>query len=175
MIDTCRAVLPKETVATVDSGAHRILLSQMWTCHEPRTLLQSSGLCTMGCALPLALGAKVAAPGRPVACFTGDAGMLMVAGELASAAELGLNVICVVFVDRSLALIEMKQRTRQMANRGVDFAAHDFAAIGRAFGGIGVTVSDRTALRMALTDALKAETFTVIGALIDRQAYDGRF
>ncbi len=43
-----------ETLATADSGAHRILLSQMWTCREPRALVQSSGLCTMGCAVPLA-------------------------------------------------------------------------------------------------------------------------
>ncbi|MFG5381432.1 thiamine pyrophosphate-binding protein [Yoonia sp. R2-816] len=174
VIDTCRTVLPPETIATVDSGAHRILLSQMWTCPAPRTLLQSSGLCTMGCAVPLAMGAKIAAPDRPVVSFSGDAGLLMVAGELATAAELGQNTIFVVFVDASLALIELKQRQRQMDNTGVDFGTHDYAAIGRAFGGNGVTVRDRTALSNALEEALQADSFTLIAAEIDRQAYDGR-
>jgi acetolactate synthase-1/2/3 large subunit len=178
VIDTCRAMLPEGTIATADSGAHRILLSQMWRCEAPRALLQSSGLCTMGCAVPLAMGAKLAAPDRPVVSFSGDAGFLMVAGELATAAELGQNTIFVVFVDRSLALIELKQRGRQMANRGVDFGnhegGHDFAAIGRAFGGHGVTVDNRVALSGAIREALHADTFTVIAAVIDRKAYDAR-
>jgi acetolactate synthase-1/2/3 large subunit len=110
-----------------------------------------------------------------VVAFTGDAGLLMVAGELSTAAELGSRVIVVVFVDASLALIELKQRQRQMTNAGVDFGAHDFAAIGRAFGGLGHTVRNRTELEAALDDALNAETFTVIAAVIDRGSYDGRF
>ncbi|HMA15411.1 MAG TPA: thiamine pyrophosphate-binding protein, partial [Kiloniellaceae bacterium] len=174
VIDTCRRVLPKETVATCDTGAHRILLAQMWRAYEPRTLLQSTGLCTMGCALPLALGAQLAEPERPVVAFTGDGGLLMVAGELSTAAELGSRVIVVVFVDASLALIELKQRQRQMGNAGVDFARHDFAAVARAFGGIGHTVTSRAALETALDDAMNAETFTLIAAVIDRGSYDGR-
>ncbi|MAC78107.1 MAG: acetolactate synthase [Rhodobacteraceae bacterium] len=174
VIAEARDVLPVETLATADSGAHRILLSQMWTCHEPKGLVQSSGLCTMGCGVPLAIGTALAAPDRPVVGFSGDAGFLMVAGELATAAELGVKPIFIVFVDASLALIELKQRQRQMTNRGVDFARHDFAAMGRAFGGAGVTVSSRAELRSALEAAMKAETFTVIAATIEREAYDGR-
>ncbi len=174
VVDTCRAVLPAGTLATADSGAHRILLSQMWRCDEPRGLMQSSGLCTMGCAVPLAIGAKLASPDRPVVSFSGDAGFLMVAGELATAAELSARVIFVVFVDASLALIEMKQRGRQLPNLGVDFARHDIAAVGRAFGGAGHDVHDRDGLRAALEGALAAERFTVIAAHIERGAYDGR-
>jgi acetolactate synthase-1/2/3 large subunit len=174
VIATCREVLPKDTIASADSGAHRILLSQMWECSAPRDLMQSSALCTMGCAVPLAIGAKLAAPDRPVVSFSGDAGFLMVAGELATAAELDLTPIFVVFVDASLALIELKQRQRQLPNHGVDFAQHNFAAMGVAFGGAGATVRSREALTKALQDALVADTFTVIAAVIDRGAYDGR-
>jgi len=174
IIDSCRKVLPRDTIASADSGAHRILLSQMWECYAPRDLMQSSALCTMGCALPLAIGAKLAAPDRPVVSFSGDAGFLMAVGELATAAELDVAPIFVVFVDASLALIEKKQRERQLANFGVDFAQHNFAAMGVAFGGVGVTVRDRAGLEAALTEALRAEKFTVIAALIDRGAYDGR-
>ncbi|MEM6696194.1 MAG: thiamine pyrophosphate-binding protein [Pseudomonadota bacterium] len=175
VIATCQARLPDSTLITADSGAHRILLSQMWRCGFPRALTQSSGLCTMGCAVPLAMGAQLVEPDRPVVSFSGDAGFLMVAGELATAAELGLKTIFVVFVDASLALIELKQRQRQMPNRGVDFARTDFAAMARAFGGAGHSAASVAALEAALDSALAAATFTVIAAEIDRKAYDGTF
>jgi len=174
VIDTCRTTLPRDTLATADSGAHRILLSQMWVCYEPRGLMQSSALCTMGCAIPLAMGAQVVEPERTIVSFSGDAGFLMVAGELTTATELGLRTIFVVFVDASLALIELKQRQRQLSNAGVDFARHDFAAMGRAFGGTGHTVTSRAELEAALRAAQASDTFTVIAAVIERGAYDGR-
>ncbi|WP_025061251.1 thiamine pyrophosphate-binding protein [Sulfitobacter guttiformis] len=174
IIDTCRQNLPADTIATADSGAHRILLSQMWTCTQPRGLLQSSALCTMGCALPLAMGTALCAPDRTVVSFSGDAGFLMIAGELSTAKELGITPVFVVFVDASLALIELKQRQRQLRNAAVDFGKHDFAAMGQAFGGAGHTVSSRDELEAALAAAQTAETFTVIACIIDRGAYDGR-
>lgn len=174
IIDTCRTHLPADTIAAADSGAHRILLSQMWTCNQPRGLLQSSALCTMGCALPLAMGTALCAPDRKVVSFSGDAGFLMIAGELSTAKELGLTPIFVVFVDASLALIELKQRQRQLRNAAVDFGKHDFAAIGVAFGGEGHTVTTRAALESALHTAQAANTFTVIACIIDKGAYDGK-
>ncbi len=174
IVAECRAVLPRDAIATVDSGAHRILFSQQWQTFEPRGVLQSSALCTMGCAVPLAMGAKIAEPDRVVMSVSGDAGFLMVAGELATAAELGLKVIFLVFVDQSLALIEKKQRSRQLKNTAVDFALHNYAAMGEAFGGAGVDVTNRSELRAALEQAMQADTFTVIAAHIARGAYDGR-
>ena len=166
--------MPPGTRATADSGAHRVLLSQMWRCEAPRGLIQSSGLCTMGCGVPLAVGAAIAEPDRPVIAFTGDAGFLMAPGDLATAAERGATPIVVVFVDASLALIEAKQRARQLPNRMVDFPAPDVAGVGRALGGAGVDVRSRGELRAALEAAKAAGTFTVIAAHIERGAYDGR-
>ncbi len=173
VIATCQDVLPADTLATADSGAHRILLSQMWQCGFPRALTQSSGLCTMGCAVPLAMGAQIVEPDRTVVSFSGDAGFLMVAGELATAAELGLRTVFVVFVDASLALIELKQRQRQLRNKGVDFGRTDFAAVATAFGGTGISVRSQAELRAALETAQASDTFTLIAAEIDRGAYDG--
>jgi len=174
IVETVRAAAPHDTVATVDSGAHRILLSQVWSCYGERQLIQSTGLCTMGCALPLAIGAKLAAPEVPVVAFTGDAGLEMILGEIATLRDLGLAVPVVIFTDRSLALIELKQRQRGLKNVGVDFDGTDFEALGKAMGGNGVTVRDRSALTTALKDALNADSFTLISAEFDRKAYDGR-
>lgn len=175
IIATCQEVLPPDTLATADSGAHRILLSQMWTCRFPRALMQSSAFCTMGCAVPLAMGAQIVEPDRTVVSFSGDAGFLMVAGEMATAAHLGLKTIFVVFVDASLALIDLKQRQRQMTRAGVEFGHVDFAEIGRSFGGEGHRVGSDAELREALAAEVRSDRFTVIAAEIDKEAYDGTF
>ncbi len=172
--DVARRVLPADTIATVDAGAHRILFSQVWDCRGPRTLHQSTGLCTMGCSLPLAAGVKIAAPARTVACFVGDGCFEMVLGELATLRDRKLPVIFVVFVDESLALIELKQRGSQLRNVGVDFGGTDFAAVARAMGGEGHDVRDRAGLETALARALVADRFTVIACRIPPRSYDGR-
>jgi len=172
--DEVNRLLPDDAMAAVDTGAHRILLSSVWKAKRPHTLIQSSALCTMGCALPLAIGVKLADPDRPVVAFTGDAGLEMVLGELATLRDLKMPVVVVVFVDASLALIEMKQRSSGMVNLGVDFGRTDFAAVARAMGGIGVDVDNRADLAKAVRDGLAADTYTVIAAHIDRAAYDGR-
>jgi acetolactate synthase-1/2/3 large subunit len=175
VIQVARRVLPRDTLATVDTGAHRILLSQMWQCYAPRTLLQSTGLCTMGCALPLAMGYKLVQPGRTAIAFVGDAGLEMVLGELATLRDLGLPLIVVVFVDASLALIELKQRDMGYANTGVDFGPSDFPAVARAFDMHGTWVDDREALESALSEALERQNSTLIACRIGAHAYDGRF
>jgi acetolactate synthase-1/2/3 large subunit len=174
IIDTARRVLPRDTIATVDTGAHRIMLGQLWQSYGPRELLQSTGLCTMGCALPLAMGAMLADRSRPVVAFTGDGGLDMVMGELATARDLALPVIVVVFADTSLALIEMKQRSMGLANAGVDFPATDYAAVARALGGEGHTCRSRPQLESALAQSLEADRFSVIACVFSRNAYDGR-
>ena len=170
---TLREVMPDETIVTADSGAHRILLSQMWACRAPRTLLQSSGFCTMACALPLAAGAKLGRGGVPVVCVVGDAGLDMAAGELATLRDLGLPVIICVLVDESLALIDLKQRKNQLPSVGVSFGKTDFAAVARAYGGHGADVASASELRTELEQSLTRDMFSIIAIHIPDRAYDG--
>lgn len=172
---TLRNILPEDTIVTADSGAHRILASQIWKCYEPRGMLQSSALCTMACAMPLAGGAKMGAPDRTVLAFVGDGGLEMGAGDLASLRDHGLNIIVCVLVDESLTLIEMKQRASQRPNLGVDFGGSDFVSLAKAFGGVGVEVESVDALKQAAEEAQYRDCFTIIAAKIGRRAYDGAF
>lgn len=174
VFEVLRAAAPPGTVATADSGAHRILLSQMWRCDGPRQLLQSSGLCTMGCALPLATGAALGS-GRPVLCFVGDAGLEMVLGELATLRDLGLPVVIVTLVDQSLGLIALKQEQMGMKRSGVDFGGTDFAAVARAMGGHGAMVADRDSLRREAQDAFRRGGFSILACRIDAARYEGAF
>ena len=174
-IDVIRRTAPRDTVITADSGAHRILLSQMWECYEPRGMLQSTALCTMGCALPLAVGYKLARPERPIIAFMGDAGLEMIMGELATLRDLALNVLVVVFVDQSLALIELKQRKSGMKNLGVDFGGTDFPALAEAMGGAGRVAKTAAAVESEVAEAFARDGFTLLAIPIDAKAYDGKF
>jgi acetolactate synthase-1/2/3 large subunit len=171
VIETCRRVFPRETIATVDTGSHRILLSQVWEAYEPHGLLQCTGLATMGYGLPAAIGAVIARPERPVVCFTGDGGLEMTIGELATLRDLGRPLTIVCFADRSLALIELKQRRLGLPSLGVDFAGTDLAAVARAYGGHGVRVTTAAELEAACRAALAREQFTLIEAVVDKAEY----
>ncbi|WP_299948686.1 thiamine pyrophosphate-binding protein [uncultured Ruegeria sp.] len=174
VVDEARKACPPGTAATADSGAHRIVMSHIWKCDEPHGLMQSSALCTMGCAVPLAIGRKMAEPERPVIGFVGDAGVEMFLGELATARDHKLGLPIVVFVDEQLGLIELKQRGNQMPNLGVEFPGTDFTAVAHAMGGAGETVRTREDLNTAIKAAFERDTFTLISAVIGRNAYDGR-
>lgn len=172
---TLRDVMPAETVATADSGAHRILVSQIWRCPMPRQMLQSSALCTMGCAVPLAMGHRLVGGSSPAIAFVGDAGLEMCLGELSTLRDLKIPVIICVLVDTSLALIELKQRGSQRPNVGVDFGETDFPAVARAYGGHGAWIDNADDLRREATDALQRDGFTILACRIERRAYDGAF
>lgn len=175
VFETLREVSPNNTVVTADSGAHRILLSQMWKCHHPRGMLQSSALCTMACAVPLAAGYKQASPETPVIAFVGDAGMEMGLGELATLREHKIPIVICVLVDESLTLIEMKQRASQRPNLGVDFTGSDFPTVANALGGHGVWVDDVDNLKQEALAGFERHTFTLLACRIGRKSYDGKF
>ena len=71
-------------MVTTDSGAHRIVLSQLYECYQPRGLLQSSALCTMGCAVPSPSAASWRSRNARSSATVGDAGLEMFLGELAT-------------------------------------------------------------------------------------------
>lgn len=172
---TLRAVMPDATVATADSGAHRILVSQIWQCPNPRGMLQSSALCTMGCAVPLAMGHRLVEGKAPVVAFVGDAGLEMCLGELSTLRDQRIPVIVCVMVDACLSLIELKQRGSQRPNVGVDFGQTDFPAIAQAYGGHGVWVESKSDLEREAKTALERDNFTVLACKIANRAYDGLF
>jgi acetolactate synthase-1/2/3 large subunit len=172
VVDILQETLPPDALVTVDSGAHRILLSQRWRAREPFGLLQSAGWCTMGAALPLAIGAVSHARARPVIAVMGDGGLEMVLGELGTLRDEALPVIAIVMQDESLALIELKQRQAGLTAAGVRLGHTDLAAVAAAFGGAGVTVADPDALRTALRDALRRrDRFTLIACTIRADLY----
>ncbi len=138
-VNLCRflgSVLPADTILTTDVGQHQMWVAQAYPFRRPRTFLTSGGLGTMGFGLPAAIGAAFAAPGRRVACISGDGSILMNIQELATLADHDLPVAVLIFNNAQLGLV----RQQQELFFGKRFAASrfatgpDFAALARAFG-----------------------------------------
>ncbi len=130
------ALVGSDAVVTSDVGQHQMWVAQAFPFRRPRQWLTSGGLGTMGFGLPAAIGAALAAPERPVVCFTGDGSLLMNLQELATAVEQRVNVKIVLLNNARLGLVRQQQQLFYGGRyHASTFRAEpDFAAIARGFG-----------------------------------------
>jgi acetolactate synthase-1/2/3 large subunit len=163
--------LPKDAILVADTG-----YSGIWTGTlieldgAGQTYLRAAG--SLGWAFPAALGAKCAAPNRPVLCFTGDGGFYYHLAELETARRRGIGVAVVVNNNsgfgQSLAGVR-----RILGNRAgpveqlVCFGPTDFAAVAKSFGVRGIRVEQPAALGPALREALAADEPVVVDVVTD--------
>ncbi len=172
VVATVRACTPPQTVATVDAGAHMLVAMPLWEVPEPHRLLVSSGLATMGYALPAAIATALCAPQVPVVAFTGDGGLGMTLAEIETAVRLSLRVIVIVFNDAALSLIKLKQKPAgQGGDEAVTYRPVCFAAAATAMGAAGAAVTTERDLATALAAALRRPGPTVIDASVDPAGY----
>lgn len=135
VVRIARASAPGSSIATVDAGAHMLVAMPLWSTEEPGQVLISSGLATMGYAVPAAVGAALARPDVRVYCFVGDGGLMMCLGELETIVRLGLSITIIVFNDRTLSLIKAKQRVDGHGGLGaVQYTLTDFAVVAHGLG-----------------------------------------
>lgn len=172
VIDLAAAAAPAGCLATVDAGAHMFAAMVLWPTTSPCSLLISSGLATMGFALPAAIAAGLAHRDRRIVCFTGDGGLGMALAELETLARLALPVSVVVLDDASLSLIAAKQaEVGQGGALATDYAPIDFAAVARGCSIPAVRVDDVDGYRTALAEAFATAGPMLIDAVVDPSAY----
>jgi acetolactate synthase-1/2/3 large subunit len=172
VVATVRSIAPPDTIATVDAGAHMLVAMPLWTVDEPHRLLISSGLATMGYALPAAIAAALCNRQTPVVAFSGDGGLGMTLMEIETAVRYRLRVILVVFNDAALSLIKIKQQAvGQGGDPAVSYGPTDFAAVARAMGATAGRAADAASLREAVRRALTHEGPTVIDVAVDPSDY----
>lgn len=168
-------MLPSDAIITTDVGQHQMWVAQVFPFRRPRSLITSGGLGTMGFGLPAAIGAGMAAAAcenerrRKIVCVSGDGSILMNLQELATLAELQLNVAILILDNGHLGLVRQQQELFYRENfHGSRFDSQtDFAAIGRAFGVAGVDLGaaeDQSETRTMLARALADDGPVVIRA-----------
>jgi acetolactate synthase I/II/III large subunit len=133
-----------------------------FAARHPRTYLTSSYFATLGYAFPTAIGAKCAAPDKPVVGVVGDGGFMYALGELATAVRYGIRLVIVVFTDNAFGSTKSEQEIRfQGRVAGTELNNPDFARLAELFGAKGMK-SDPEGLGGALREALKAKEPVVI-------------
>ncbi|MFQ5896025.1 MAG: thiamine pyrophosphate-binding protein [Nitrospinota bacterium] len=163
--------LPSDGFLTADAGSHKVLASDLWECRRPRGFLTSSGLGTMGVAIPCAIATKLLYPDKPVVSLTGDGGLLMRMGELEVATREGLPFVCLVFNDGWLNSIKLKQDSRGFSRMGSRIGEVDFSGAARAFGFRAARVESEGELEGALAEAIASGEGWVIDAHINPDGY----
>ncbi|MBM3926364.1 MAG: thiamine pyrophosphate-binding protein [SAR202 cluster bacterium] len=151
--------LPGNSVLVSDTGHAGIWTGTMVDLTQPgQTFIRCAG--SLGWGFPAALGAKAAAPERPVVCFTGDGGMWYHIGELETAVRSGLNAIIVVNNNRSLnqdrAGVERAYGSAPGNKEEIwVFNDVDFAKVAQSMGAAGIRVNKPGQLKGALEQALE--------------------
>lgn len=166
----CRAA-GRHPRAAVDAGAHMFACTSFWEAEAPGDLLISNGLATMGYALPAAIAAAWHEPARGAIAFTGDGGLLMALGELATATALGVPLVVVVFNDAALSLIAIKTGGRDLPDGALGWPEVDFAAVMRGLGGRAWRVTDEAGLSAAMAEAFAAGGPCLIDVWTDPSSY----
>lgn len=130
-----REELPRETTVAVDVGGFRLWSLETFEAYEPEQFICAGSWGGMGVGLPAAIGAKLATPDAPVACLTGDGGLMMCIHELHTAAELGLDIIVIVFNNNDYGVISNSLADRQENDeRRFTWETPDFEMIAKGFG-----------------------------------------
>jgi acetolactate synthase I/II/III large subunit len=171
VLDVVRAAMPSDTVVSCDVGSHKMLVGQGWTTTEPRGVLMSNGLSSMGFGLPAAIGAKLARPERPVAALLGDGGFAMVATEMRVAAALDAPIAVVVFADESLNRIELKQIKRNYPSTATRIEPMDLPKLAESMDCDGVRVTTIAELQKAAGEVAELKRPLLIEAVVDPAQY----
>jgi acetolactate synthase-1/2/3 large subunit len=162
-----RQVLGAGDVLLSDVGAHKLWVARYYHCHEPNTCLIPNGFCSMGFALPGAIGAAQVLPDRRVLAICGDAGFLMNVQEMETAVRLGVDLVVMVWEDHAYGLIEWKQQTHFGRHSDLGFGNPDFVMLAKAFGWHGRRVENSRDLAPALEAAFAEKGPSLIVIPID--------
>ncbi|RMD63295.1 MAG: thiamine pyrophosphate-binding protein, partial [Alphaproteobacteria bacterium] len=169
-----RQILPPEAILTNGAGNYSAWPNRFYPYRRFATQLgPTSG--SMGYGIPAAVAAKLLHPQRPVIAFAGDGCFLMTGQELATAVQHGADIVVLVVNNGMYGTIRMHQeRTYPGRSVGTNLANPDFAALARAYGAHGETVTRTEEFAPAFERALHAGRPALIDLRIDPEAITPR-
>jgi 5-guanidino-2-oxopentanoate decarboxylase len=159
---TLRSVLPVDAIVMGDASQLVYSGSFAMPMDMERCWYYSGTYCSLGVALPMAIGAKIGAPRRPVIAVAGDGGIMFTINELATAVEERLALPVIVWNNDALKEIVDQMDRQQIPRIGVEPRSPDFMRLAEGFGCHAVRAASTTHLAQSVRDALLADRPTVI-------------
>ncbi len=154
---------------TCDVGTPTIWAARYLRMNGKRRLLGSFSHGSMANALPQAIGAQAAFPGRQVISLSGDGGLAMLLGEVLTLRQLKLPVKLVVFNNSSLGFVELEMKAAGLLDYATDLVNPNFALLAESAGLLGVRVEKPEELRPAFEKALAHDGPALVEVIVNRQ------
>ena len=168
IIKSLRAGAPENTILVAGMTQIGYYSRPFWPVYEPRTYLSSSYSGNLGYAYPVALGAKVARPDRPVVSISGDGGFLFNAQELSTAARHRINVVAVVFNDSSYGNVARDLDESWGGQYGAELQNPDFMKLADAYGVVGMRAKEPTEVGRLVREAIEKDRPVLVEVPVGR-------
>ena len=167
VINTLQSKVTDDMPVTVDVGSHYIWMARHFRSYEPRHLLFSNGMQTLGVALPWAISAALVRPNTQIVSVSGDGGFLFSAQDLETAVRKKLNIVHLIWNDGHYNMVEYQEKMKYQRASGVDFGPVDFVKYAEAFGAKGIRATSVEELEKALEEGFATEGPVIIDIPID--------
>ena len=168
ILRSLRAGTPEDAIFVAGMNQIGYYSRPFWPVYHPRTYLTSSYSGNLGYAYPVALGAKVARPDRPVVSVSGDGGFLFNAQELATAVRHKINVVAVVFNDQAYGNVARDLDEAWGGAMGADLSNPDFMKLAEAFGVRGMRAKEPTQVGALVREAIQLDRPVLIEVAVGR-------
>ncbi|MER7705305.1 pyruvate dehydrogenase [Kitasatospora sp. NPDC097605] len=163
-------VAADDAVFTVDTGMNNVWAARYLQPNGRRRVIGSFLHGSMANALPHAIGAQLAFPGRQVVAMAGDGGLSMLLGELLTVARHRLPVKTVVFNNGALGMIKLEMLVSGYPESEIDNGDVDYAGIARAMGIPAKRVTEPARVREVLAEALERPGPALVDVVTDPNA-----
>ncbi len=160
----------KDAIFTVDTGMSCVWGARYINATGQRKMLGSFNHGSMANAMPHAIGAALACPGRQVIAFCGDGGLSMLLGDLATITQYKLPIKIIVFNNRSLGMVKLEMEVAGLPDWQTDMHNPDFAIVAQAMGMKGITINEPDDLKQALREALSYKGAALVNIMTDPNA-----
>ncbi len=165
LIAQLQATMDPSTIYTLDAGNNRTWMAHLYRAQTANTFYSPGGTAGMGWALPAAVGLKLVYPDQPVVAVTGDGGYMMVVNAISTAVQYELPIICVVFNNNTLGMVNDHQpEGHKIAS---EFHPTNNATVAEGMGAWGVQVNDSKDIPDALRAAQASGKPAVIDVIVD--------
>lgn len=161
-LDAISSTLPENVIVSIDSTQLAYTAHHYLPWSSPTRWLAPYGLGTLGPALPMGLGAKVASPKDPVVVIAGDGGVLFTLPELATARDIGGSLVTIIWDNAGYAEIRDSFDRAKAPRYGVDVSSFDLVGIARGFGLDAARVTSPEQLQDLLAKGLNSQNPSVI-------------